>query len=390
MSGLPVWLLSGLAPQIGDRFGFDERGLGFLLGSYFGMSALFAVVCGRLVARRGWGTAMLIGVACASASLTLVAVSGSLWMLLPALCGLGALGNSIAAPASNSAIAGTVPAGRQATAFGVKQTALPLTTLLAGAAIPLFSHDDLWRWPFAITGVAAAIMALVLLRALRGGAVAQGGAAPSSGAYRNGESRQRADRRRRRVVSPPRPSGALLVLATGAGVATAATMTLGGFLVTYVVSIGVSSSQAGALVIVASILAVVMRIVSGIAADHRAGRHLIVVAAMMASGSVGLVLVSRGGADGILVAGVLIAFGLGFSWNGVFHYAIALHHRGRVAEASGVVQTAMSIGAMVGPVVFGVVAATGFTGAWLAGAAQLALAAILVLTGRTMLPKPEH
>lgn len=383
ISGLPVWMLSGLAPQIGLRFGFDERGLGFVLGAYFGVSALLAVLCGRLVARRGWRTAMLVGAVCATGSLSLMASSDSLWMLLVALCGLGALANSIAAPASNSAIVSAVPSGRQATAFGLKQTALPLTTLLAGAAIPLFSHEDLWRWPFGIMAAMAAITVPLLIVALRG-------EASRRAHVPEGPHRRTPRHRGSSAAGSHRPTPALLVLATGAGVATAATMTLGGFLVTYVVSIGMSPSQAGALVVAASVLAVVMRIVSGIAADRREGKHLMTVAVMMGAGAVGLALVARGGMDGMLLGGVLIAFGLGFSWNGLFHYAIAVHHRGRVAEASGVVQTAMSIGAMAGPAVFGVIAATGFTAAWLTSAAQLALAAILVFVGRTMIPQPER
>ena len=51
--------------------------------------------------------------------------------------------------------AGQVPAGRQGLSFGVKQAAIPVSTLLAGAAVPTVALTLGWRWAFVLGGLRA-------------------------------------------------------------------------------------------------------------------------------------------------------------------------------------------------------------------------------------------
>ncbi len=50
---LPVFLLGGLAVQMGTDLGFSPAGLGLAVSVYFGVSALASVPSGRLVERYG-------------------------------------------------------------------------------------------------------------------------------------------------------------------------------------------------------------------------------------------------------------------------------------------------------------------------------------------------
>ena len=65
-----------------------------------------------------------------------------------ALLALGAAANALGQLASNAALAQHVPARRQGLSFGVKQAAIPVSTLLAGAAVPTVALTAGWRWAF--------------------------------------------------------------------------------------------------------------------------------------------------------------------------------------------------------------------------------------------------
>ena len=73
----------------------------------------------------------------------------------------GGLANAASHPATNLSLAGEVPAGRQGLSFGVKQSAIPAATLLAGLAVPSIALTFGWRWAFA--GGAALALAVAFL-----------------------------------------------------------------------------------------------------------------------------------------------------------------------------------------------------------------------------------
>ena len=124
-----------------------------------------------------------------------------------ALLALSAAANALGQLASNAALAQHVPARRQGLSFGVKQAAIPVSTLLAGAAVPTIALTAGWRWAF----VAAAGAALAALPAVP---------------------RRRPDRRAR--AASARGGGAtaaLVVVGAAATLAAAAANALGTFLV---------------------------------------------------------------------------------------------------------------------------------------------------------------
>src|SRR5699024_9975399 len=133
------------------------------------------------------------------------------------------------------------------------------------------------------------------------------------------------------------------------------------------------------------LLGVIARIGAGVFADKVWPQHLLVVALMMFAGSAGIIMMAVNGPSFLFVLGTLIAFGLGWSWNGVFHFS-AIHYTGlSPASVTGIMQTTMSLGAMTGPILFGIIAQHSYQWAWALCAVMLMAAGILVLHARRIL-----
>jgi predicted MFS family arabinose efflux permease len=128
-----------------------------------------------------------------------------------------------------------------------------------------------------------------------------------------------------------------------------------------------------------------LRLVNGWLADRRSGGHVAVVAGSLMLGAAGLVLLAVPGAPA-LVAGTVLAFGLGWSWPGLLQFAVVRLHPEAPAAATSIVQVGVYGGGFVGPIAFGAIAAhASFPVAWLAGAAAMLLAGVLMVVGRRML-----
>ncbi|WP_233600794.1 MULTISPECIES: MFS transporter [Micromonospora] len=145
---LPVFLVGGLAVQMGHDLHFSPAGLGLAVSVYFGISALASVPSGALVERYGSALVARAGILLSAGSLLAVAALARSYPVLVALLGLSAAANALGQLASNAALARHVPTHRQGLSFGVKQAAIPVSTLLAGAAVPTIALTAGWRWAF--------------------------------------------------------------------------------------------------------------------------------------------------------------------------------------------------------------------------------------------------
>src|SRR5512145_1084857 len=66
---IPVFLVGGLAVQMGAELGFSPAGLGLAVAVYFGLSALASVPAGAVVERFGAATIARIGICLSATSL---------------------------------------------------------------------------------------------------------------------------------------------------------------------------------------------------------------------------------------------------------------------------------------------------------------------------------
>jgi MFS family permease len=357
---IPVFLVGGLAVQIGDELRFSPAGLGLAVSAYFGASALASVPAGALVERYGSTTVSRFGIGLASASLLGIAVGArSLWSLV-AILALGAAANALGQLASNSSLAQHVPPRRQGLSFGVKQAAIPVCTLLAGIAVPAVALTVGWRWAFVLAAVlAAGVIPLV----------------PA----------EHASARRTRSSSRDRATGALVVLGVAATLAAAAANALGTFLVDSAVARGISPGPAGLALTLGGAACATARITGGWQADRLPSRQVPVIAGLLATGAIGLLLLAVPGTPA-LIAGVVLGFGLGWAWPGLMNFAVVRLHPQAPAAATSITQTGVYAGGCVGPLTLGAVAsAAGYPTMWVVAAVSMLSAAGLMIVGSVLL-----
>jgi MFS family permease len=292
--------------------------------------------------------------------LAAAAVSPAWWALAGALLLAGAA-NALAQPSSNSLLVDGVPAGRRAFAFGIKQSAIPASTLAGGLAVPVVALTVGWRWAF-VGGALLAVAAAWHVPRLRGP-----GAEGSRPAGRVALERQ------------------ILLLAVGAGSGAAAANCIGAFMTSSAVEAGFAAWVAGLLQAGGSALGLTVRVVTGWVADRRVRNARLVVAGMLSLGTVGIALLATG-SHSLFVPGVALAFGAGWAWPGLLNFAIADRYQHAPAHATGVTQTGVYVGGAISPLIFGLLAEhVSLAAAWGSVAAFMAVAAVAVaLSGRVV------
>jgi MFS family permease len=364
---LPAFLVGALAVQIRADL---EVGLGFFglaAATLFAVSGLCARPGGRLVQRLGSarGTALAAGLAIAS--LVAVALARSPVWLMVALA-IGGLGNAVAQPSANLGISELVTERHLGLAFGIKQSSIPAATLLGGLGVPGIALVFGWRWAVV---AAVALAVAILVWSLVSGRDARAGGQPPGGRGGSGSSDRGLPRR------------GLVVLTVGGFLGSAAATSTGVFLVDSAVAAGTSPAAAGLLAAACSVLGLVNRIGFGWLADRHPDRsRYLFIANLLAGGAVGYALLATG-ETAPFVVGSAMAYGLGWAWTGLFHFAVIRDNRAAAASVTGFVQTGLSLGAASGPLFFGVVAQTfSYTVAWSAAGVLSLTAALTVRAAR--------
>ncbi|MGS2613773.1 MFS transporter [Micromonospora sp. LZ34] len=358
---LPVFLVGGLAVQLGEDLGFSPAGLGLAVSVYFGVGALASVPSGSLAERYGPAVVARAGILLSAGCLLAVAALARSYPVLVGLLALGGTANALGQLASNAALARHVPPRRQGLSFGVKQAAIPVSTLLAGVAVPTVALTAGWRWAFvAAAGAALAALPAVPAREPR----------PTH----------------RAAARAGRATWALVVVGVAATLAAAAANALGTFVVDSSVDRGLAPGAAGLTLTLGSAVCVAARIGAGWLADRRASGHLAVIAGMLVVGAGGLGLLAVAG-SAPLVVGVVLGFGLGWAWPGLMNFAVVRLHPQAPAAATSITQTGVYAGGCLGPLALGTVAAhAGYPAMWTAAAAAMLLAATLMLTATRLFP----
>ncbi|GAB7040895.1 MULTISPECIES: MFS transporter [Catenuloplanes] len=357
---LPGFLVGGLAVQIGESFPLSPAQLGIAISVYFGVSALASVPAGRLVERHGSGPTARAAILLSAASLLAVALLANSALTLTLLLAAGAGANALGQIAGNAALARHAPPGRQGLSFGTKQAAIPLSTLLAGAAVPTVALTLGWRWAF----VLAALLALSALPL-----------APSAPASRRAPG----------AASGRGAAAGLVVVAVAATLAAGSANALGTFLVDATVARGVDPGPAGLALTLGGAVCVAARVLGGYLADRLPDRQLTVISAQLIVGAGGLALLTLGG-NLVLITGVVLGFGLGWAWPGLMNFAVVRLHPQAPAAATSVTQTGVYAGGCLGPLTLGFVATHfGYTTMWLAAASAMLGAALCMALGAALL-----
>ncbi|WP_276944787.1 MFS transporter [Ferrimicrobium acidiphilum] len=359
---LPVFLTGALAVVIRRHLGLSSSELGLLVAGFFAAAVPSSLFIAPRVAGIGAERIMrLSGVAATLALVAIASVGGSFTVILVALI-VGGVANGAMQPAVNLYLTSRVHLARQGFAFGVKQAAIPVSTLLAGMSVPLVALAFGWRYAY----VGAAGIALVVTLLLPKYQQVDATAGPRSV--------------KTTVVLKP-----LIFLAVGIGLGAGAANGLGAFFISSTVHIGVAAGTAGYMASIGSLASLITRVASGYFADRRSGNHFVVVAIMLSLGALGYILLSFGFRPLIVVAAVL-AYAAGWGWNGVFNYAVALTHPEATGHATGITQAGAFAGSVFGPLAFGlIVDHLGYPSAWRFAAILVIFAALAVMRGRSLL-----
>lgn len=356
---LPPFLVGALSVPMRRELGFTEVDLGVAVSAFFAASAIASVGGGWIAQRRGAATAIAAGVAGSSAAMGAIGLVTTRFAHVVACLCLAGVASAVAQPGASLLLTQVVPGHRQGLAFGVTQGSVPLSTLLAGAAVPGIALPLGWRWAFA-------------------GALTVGAAVLAAWPWGSAPPRERAaplgvgDRR-------PRATADLLVLAFVAVLGAGAGNALGTFYVESAVASGLGPGAAGWWLSAGSLCGVLARVLWGWQADRRGGRPLGRVALLMAVGAAGPAALALPG-HRFLPLATAVAFAAGWGWNGLFTLAVVRAHPRSPALAVGVTTTGIFLGGAGGPLVFGLlVQRRGYGLAWLAMAGALLVAAVLAL-----------
>lgn len=351
---LPVFLVGGLAVQIRAELGLSVSLLGLAGSMFFVTSALAARPLAAVTERIGPTRALrLAALGSGGCLVALAAVPSTTWLLV-ALC-LAGIPTALSQPAANELLMARVPAHRRGFAFAVKQSAIPVSTLLAGLAVPAMALTVGWRWAFLLAGVLGLLTVCTVPRS------------PS-----------------RRPVPAEVSNGSsagLLALAAVTGLGAAAANALGTFVTVSAVHIGYHEAAAGMVLALGSAVGLAMRLAAGAVADRAQPDLLRMVTGLLGLGGVGYLLLAVGHPVAFLV-GLVLGFGAGWAWPGVFNYAVAARFPDRVATATSVTQTGVYVGAAGGPLLFGLVAEYSPSVAWLMCAVLTTLASVVLMVVR--------
>lgn len=366
-TSLTVFLVATLAVQIRSGLHLSLNELGLAVSVYYLAAAIAAAPAGRLAETFGGARTMRAAAIGAGLCLALVAaVARSLWSLAIMLAVAGAMDATMQS-AANLLLLRRIAAGRRGLAFGVKQAAVPFTSVLGGLAVPTLALTVGWRWAFG-GAVALAAVAVLLIPAPR---------------------TTLAERRQARAQQPDGALAPLLVLAAGFGLSMLSITALTTFLVTSAVASGTGKAAAGLLVALAGGMAALVRVGVGVRADRIAVRHLRLVCAMLFLGSTGYLVLAAGSATRLglfVVLGSVVAYGAGWGWNGLFNMAVSVSYPAAPARASGITLTGNRLAGIAGPYLFALlVTHTSYTIAWLAAAGAAIAAGTVMILGDRML-----
>ncbi len=363
MGVLALFLTGAMSVQIGREFDVSPATVGSLASLFAMSTSLGSAPLGRQVRRLGVRRSMWVATAAASLALLVCAASDSLVMLGGALL-VGGLGNAIGQPAGNALVAAHVRPERYGLGFAIKQSGIPLATLLGGLAVPLVALTVGWRAAYVLAAIAAvAVMALV----------------PADRAATSTRSEQQ--------IPAARLPG-LWLLAAGMVAAVLAATSIGALGAAGGVQVGLSEAAAGYLVAVGGLAGLVVRLSAGVMADRRAFDPLVAVAGLCVVGAVGWLLMATG-QPGFFMAGLIVANAFGWGWPGLQHLAVARRFPTSTAAASGVAQTGVAAGLLVGPLTLGLIATRDWSAMWLVAGFSALIGALIVRVAATRIPRVD-
>lgn len=363
MVAMALLTLPVIAPVVAQTLQVSPALVGLYVSVTYAGAMVASLMGGATVARMGAIRVSQWGLALCAVGLVLCAVPWLPAMVLGAVC-IG-LGYGPITPASSHLLARTTPPAQMSLVFSIKQTGVPLGSMLAGAVVPPLAL--LIDWQLSMLVVAA--LCLVC-------------AGVSQCLRTSLDSDRQADQRIRwgswiepiRMVLTHR---ALLTMASCSFMFSMVQLSLTTYLVTFLhddLSYGLVA--AGLALSLTQLGGIGGRVVWGYVADRWLGarRMLLLLAGLMALGALASAFLTTGTPKGVVMA-ILVGFGASaIGWNGVYLAEVARRAPpGMASMATGGTLAFTFLGVVLGPPLFG--ALSGLFGSYRAGFAGLVVMA---------------
>lgn len=364
MSVLPLFLTGAMAVQIGRDYGVNPAAIAILASGFALTSMLGSAPLGRVVRTLGIRRSLYVSSAVAVFAMIACAGSGSLPMLAAGLA-IAGIGNALGQPAGNALVASQVSPKRYGFGFAIKQSAIPLATTLGGLAVPIIALTVGWRYAYFL-GAFVAVAAMLLVPA----------------------DKQRNVARTESTVPREYVSG-LWLLAAGIAAVVLAVTGIGALGAAGGVHVGLSESAAGFVVAAGGVAGLAIRLSAGLYADRVQFDSLRGVAILSIVGAVGFAAMAFD-VPLLYVIGLVVANAFGWGWPGLQHLSMARRFPTATAAASGISQTGIALGLLIGPLLLGVVATSvGWSATWLIASAAGVVGGAVVWLAARMIPEPQ-
>jgi MFS family permease len=359
-----------LAPRIAAEAALPPAFVGAYSGGLWAAALVGTAAAPALLARfDAWTLARACLWLCAAG--VLVATSGHPAALVPAAVLVG-LGQGLEGPVASHLLAAHVPVPRRPLWFSVKQAGVQVGAVGASLSLPALAMHTGWQAAAVWAAASAIVLALLLALPRRAHAVPR--AAPGAG----------------HPLAALSTLGRLPVLcrlALAAAAFGAVQICLNSFFVTFAVrERGVSLVTAGAWLAAAQLGGLVGRLFWGWRGNHmRSVMPLLLGLGAGMSACAALLGAFGTGMPEWLLWPLLVAFGLTASgWNGIFLAEVARQVPiSQAGTATAAVLLVMTVGLVVGPLVFSALAAAlSFAGAFTAWSALGALGVVALLQAR--------
>ena len=355
MVAMALLSLPVVAPVVAQTLQVSPALVGLYVSVTYAGAMVATLMGGATVARMGAIRVSQWGLVLCALGLLLCAVPWLPSMVLGAV--LIGLGYGPITPASSHLLARTTPKHQMSLVFSIKQTGVPLGSMLAGAVVPPLALLGNWQ----LSLVAVAVVCLLC-------------AGVSQSLRAELDSDRQPDTRIRwgSLIEPIRlvlAHRALLTMASCSFMFSMVQLSLTTYLVTFLhddLSYGLVA--AGLALSVTQLGGIGGRVVWGYVADRWLGarRMLLLLASMMALGALASAFLTTDTPQAVVIA-ILVGFGASaIGWNGVYLAEVARRAPlGMASMATGGTLAFTFLGVVVGPPMFG--ALSGLFGTYRAG-----------------------
>ena len=368
----PLYFFGALSVQITNDLSYKPSLHGFGSTSFYLVAAFFAVNLGRIADYANPILTLKLSMLIIFISSAGITFSKSLLMVCFFLA-IGGFGSALATPGIAKFVQDRFESRRQGLAYGFKQSATGLSTLIGGAAIPFVASNGQWRIVFAL----GSLFSLFIFFKLN--------EVPSEVSL---VSKFIAFLKPAVKTKHPKVKYSLQVQFIAISFALGAAVGIG--IITYMplslADAGLSASESSFTIIFASLGSLISRFAVLLFMDRTRIDSIKICIAMMAIGSIGIIGLATMEKD-FIVSSAFVSYAFGWGWVGLITYKMLRISDDNLGANVGLVQSAAAVGSIFGPITLAAVyELSGFRLMWQLSSAAL-IASLLFLVASQMAEK---